>query len=246
MPCHRPLSIAPAGPAAFAAPGVAVPRVATRTAEPACPVRGGRDFSQRGKLRAGHIVEQPREPLLSGQVVPGMHLLSLPPCGDGRGTAQGRHVPSAPGADCRMDGDAGVISHSLGVSPSNRDPEAAVDACGRRGGEAVPAERLDAGGWLFLSTAALSAQCMAQGQDASLEGSAAAVLIFSLRREWGAGRSRDGRSILSLRASRAASCLLTPPGRAPSDSPEQAIPFSPRAKARCRGARPGSSLQVSR
>ena len=227
MPCHRPLSTAPAGLAAFAAPGVAVPRVATRTAEPACPVRGGRDFSQRGKLRAGHIVEQPREPLLSGQIVPAMHLLSLPRGSTARLT--GRRVPSVPGAT-----NAGVFA-----SVAERLSHLTVDQAPHRASQVrvLP----DAP---HLSTAARGVVHGA-GDVRSRQGRAAAVPSSACGASGAQGDPATGLAVCPPCITRRELPSYTP-GRAPSDSPEQAIPLhAPRAKARCRGARPGTSLQVA-
>lgn len=77
MPCQRArdkFAIPASAAGAFILPpvGMAVPRVATERANPACPVRGGRDLSCLGSLRfVAHTVEQQDEPKLSGVTEPG-------------------------------------------------------------------------------------------------------------------------------------------------------------------------------
>jgi hypothetical protein len=78
MPCHRArdasaLPVSAAGDL-LSPSGVAVSRVATERARPACPERGGRDFS-RNETHA--LPQQSLRPVLSGETVSG-HAFSHP------------------------------------------------------------------------------------------------------------------------------------------------------------------------
>lgn len=206
MPTHRNTPSASAAAAHVARRSGAGSRVATETACAACPARGGRRFFSRSSLRGGHTVEQVAGPDLSGNLG---NLLSLPRVE--LGTAQGCLVASAPGAT-----NAGVPSHSSGVSPGNRNPVAAVDACGSRGGEVGQPNAGTRAAGFFSSTAARGASCICARAERSREGRVAVV------------SHTPGRA--SADNARARNEIPRLPAAMPIAAP---------------GARPGSSLQVA-